>query len=292
MAITVLQGNLKEMAKGGPFYIRDMELAHHYCKGVGIELGAAAHNPFNLPNAINVAPFSDDPESVDYKDFLIYQQEQVRNCGHYAKVDLVGEADAVSVEDRSQDYVISSHVVEHLPDLLSAFMEWNRFLRPGGIIFMIFPKHDAAAMDALRPITPLSHFIEDWHLKRTIWTHSIEEGHGIRGHYHVFTLGSMLELIHWANLNLSLSWKIEAVEETDSKFGNGHTVICRYLPGETHTVDAARVYVQEPSNPEYIQMRMRQLLNTSSQMIAEEGFGAFSQRLLRWLRGERRYFRR
>jgi hypothetical protein len=52
----------------------------------------------------------------------------------------------------------------------------------------------------------------------------------LRGHYHVFTLGSMIELIHWCNLYVNLSWRIEALEETDSKVGNGHTVVCRYKP--------------------------------------------------------------
>ncbi len=227
MAITAIQGNLKDMTEGGPFYGREMELAHQYCQGSGIELGAAAHNPFNLPGSINVAPFSDDPNNVDYQDFLNYREAQIKNCGCYVTVDRVGEADAIPVGDCSQDYIVSSHVVEHLPNLLAAFVEWNRVLKPGGIAFMIFPKHDAAPADVDRPITPLSHFIEDYYVKRTIWDHALDPGHGIRGHYHVFTLGSMLELIHWGNHNLDLKWKVEAVELTDSKVGNGHTVVCR-----------------------------------------------------------------
>lgn len=294
MAITVAQGDLKEMIKEGPIYSSPMKLAHRYCTGSGIELGAAAHNPFDLPNSINVAPFSDDPSHVDYNDFMLYRQEQVRFCGHYVKVDLVGEADAIPVDDHSQDYVISSHVVEHLPNLVTAFLEWNRILRPGGVIFMIFPKRDALAKDVDRPITPLSHYIDDYNQKRTIWTHAVDAGHGIRGHYHVFTLNSMLELIQWANQNLNLGWKLEAVEETDSKVGNGHTVVCRYLPGEDHanSFNALKIDPLGRLQAKVVPRRLNQLLITSSIIIRQHGLRVFAGRLFRWLGGERRHNRK
>jgi hypothetical protein len=73
MAITTREGDLSKMKPGGPMYHPDMPLAHQFCSGMGIELGAAAHNSFNLPGSINVAPFSDDPSHTDYKDFRLYQ---------------------------------------------------------------------------------------------------------------------------------------------------------------------------------------------------------------------------
>ena len=36
-------------------------------------------------------------------------------CGEYAVIDVQAEAHALPFEDSSQDYVISSHVFEHLP---------------------------------------------------------------------------------------------------------------------------------------------------------------------------------
>jgi SAM-dependent methyltransferase len=292
MPIQTFQGNLDDMLKEGPIYGRDMELAHLYCKGNGVELGAAAHNPFNLPGSINVAPFSDQVDHVDYRDFMLYRGEQVKLCGHYAKIDLVGEAHAVPVDDASQNYVISSHVVEHLPDLISAFEDWNRILKPGGIIFMIFPKRDVLPSDAARPVTPLSHFIEDYALRRTVATHNSDAG--IRGHYHVFTLGSMLELIYWCNSNINLNWKVEAVEETDSKWGNGHTVVCRYVPETNHRqLQKQNLLVKRPTfSFGFLWMRTTQLMSASVHLLRTEGPMVFVKRLARWLRGERRYFGR
>ncbi len=279
------------MRPGGPVHYPDMALAHQYCVGQGIELGAAAYNSFDLPGSINVAPFADDPSQIDYVDFEFYKGEQIAWCGAYAEVDLVGEAHAIPVEDCSQDYVISSHVIEHLPNLIAAFLEWNRVLKPGGIVFMIFPKRNSLPLDASRAVTPLSHYIEDHYTGQTLYTHGFEGGHGVRGHYHVFTLGSMLELIDWCNHNLELHWKVEAVEETDSKVGNGHTVVCRYLPHEAQPEAPDYYPVPEPVL-RTTQMRIRQLARTSYQIMTTQGLPAFFQRLRKWLGGERRYYRR
>ena len=204
-------------------------LAHEHCKGQGIELGAAAHNMFNLPGSINVCPWNADATAFDQYDYLMNRTHQIDTCGIFAEVDLKGEADAIPVADHSQDYVISSHVVEHIADTISAFLEWKRVLRPGGTIFMIFPKRDAAVADVDRPITELQEFIDDYRQKLTYMTHACCPGHAQRGHYHVFTLALMLDLIAWCNAELDLGWEIVATEETDSKVGNGHTVVARQL---------------------------------------------------------------
>jgi ubiquinone/menaquinone biosynthesis C-methylase UbiE len=59
------------------------------------------------------------------------------------QVDVVAEATDLPFADGELDYVASSHVLEHLPDIFSAWLEWWRVLRPGGISFMIVPKRDA-----------------------------------------------------------------------------------------------------------------------------------------------------
>ena len=91
--------------------------AAEFCQGEGIEFGAAAHNPFNLPGSINVAPADDLP---------LYEQAQVEMCGQVAVIDIEAEAHAVPLPDASQDYIISSHVVEHLPDPIFSLTHVSR----------------------------------------------------------------------------------------------------------------------------------------------------------------------
>lgn len=200
------------MKRNKGILFNEMALAHSYCTGKGIELGAAAHNPFGLENCENIAPAEDE---------TFFSESQIMMCGKSAKIDRYGTANNIPVLDNSQDYIISSHVVEHVPDLIGAFLEWNRVLTDTGIIFMIFPKRNALQSDAGRELSTIADF-EHGHQnpQRTIDTDK---------HIWVFTLQSMIDLITYCNDAYSLGWEIIETEETDSKVGNGHTVVCRRM---------------------------------------------------------------
>lgn len=202
-----------------------MRLAFEYCKGEGIEFGAAAHNPFELPYCRNVAP-CDGVNAVyeqDMRDFAMYSKEQGDMCQQIAPVDLVGDMMHIPVEDNSLDYVISSHVIEHEPNPIQAFQNISRKIKDGGIVFMIFPKRNALYGDAIRPLTTLNAFIENYQSNKTPLTAGMEH----RTHYCVYSLQSMLNLVNWCNREKQLGWVLEALEETDSKVGNGHTLVFR-----------------------------------------------------------------
>lgn len=195
----------------------EMPLAHKYCIGQGIEFGAAAHNPFGLRGSINVAPAD---------DFDFYKYHQIKMCGQYAEIDIEAEAHDVPLPDESQDYIISSHVIEHIPNPIAAFLEWNRFLKPDGIIFMIVPKRDAHPPDKLRPISTLEEIIEAYEQNYTVDTFpdpTIDR----RGHYFVYKVLLVMEIIAYCNLELGFNWKTVRTEDSDSKVGNGFTVIAR-----------------------------------------------------------------
>lgn len=199
---------------------RESRLAKEWCKGNGIEFGAAAHNPFNLPGSINVAP-ADDLE--------IFRQAEVEMCGKFAEIDIQAEAHDVPLPDKSQDYVISSHVVEHFPDPIRAFLEWNRLLKAGGIIFMILPKPNAAPGDAEREIVSIEAIEEAYQNQYTV-DNFPDESLPRRSHYYVYSLERLLELIDHCNTHHNLNWEIVTTEATDSKVGNGFTVVARYIP--------------------------------------------------------------
>ena len=131
---------------------RESELAHQYLDGLkGIEIGGAAHNPFSL-DTINV-----DRVSHTHPDFAPYASEQMRLCGEVMPVDVVAPGDRLPFDDKSFDFVISSHVIEHFWDPIAALKEWARVARR--YIFIICPLRDALPSDVDKPLTPLSeHF--------------------------------------------------------------------------------------------------------------------------------------
>lgn len=185
----------------------------------GVELGAAAHNPFGVA-AINIAPAL---PSEAYHD-----QAQMGLCGEVAPIDLRGHAADMPLEDDSQDFVLSSHVLEHAPDLLRAFLEMARVVRPGGYIVMILPQPNALPGDD-RPETDVS---DIWRAYNEGWTwDTAPEGYafgGSAGHYWKLgcdTLKGFIVSLFRKNSRRNwpgLKWALIDVENPDSKVGNGY----------------------------------------------------------------------
>ena len=140
-------------APQGSKVMKEDALAHARLDGLrGLEIGAAAHNPFGLDTRNVAVP----------ADWEFYANSQ-RDLGvEPARVNIWATADNIPVGNASQDFVITSHVVEHLPDLIGALVEWDRVVRDGGYIYMIVPLKGALAEDGPRPLTPVEHFVDDW----------------------------------------------------------------------------------------------------------------------------------
>jgi 2-polyprenyl-3-methyl-5-hydroxy-6-metoxy-1,4-benzoquinol methylase/glycosyltransferase involved in cell wall biosynthesis len=200
-----------------PGIFREHALAHQLLDGLtGLEIGAAAHNPFGLRTR-NVAL----PEANEF-----YAENSRREIIVPAAVDIWAAADNIPVPDRSEDFIVSSHLVEHMPNPIGAFVEWDRILRDGGYVFMIVPLKGALPADKSRELTPLSHFVEDHNQKMTLDTHPTDGVPGERaGHYHTFTPDSLLEVVHFMRQKGLCAWALVAREDIDTKVGNGFTLV-------------------------------------------------------------------
>lgn len=234
--------------------VKGMALASKYCQGYGLELGAAAHNAFYLPACLNLAPC--DGEAFlypqDLEDYTHYKQEQANYHAAPAKVDALGDFLDIPFPDQTFDYLISSHVIEHVPNLFAAYVEASRVVKDDGVFFCIFPNRNAEPTDRVRALTTLEQMIDAY--EKRIDMSKIGE-HLWRGHHLVLSLQSMLRAINLIN-NVGLGhWLVESVEETDSKVGNGHTVVLRKQvglsnlvirdPGQFNDEIAARLRVQD-----------------------------------------------
>jgi SAM-dependent methyltransferase len=192
------------------------KFAQIYCTGKGLEIGASATNPFGV-DARNVAP-------NDQSDFEFYKSHQIKDCGEYAPVDIWAEGDDLPVPDNSQDFVLNSHVIEHLPNPIKALEEWHRVIKPTGCIFITCPWPHSLDRDVGREITTLTHVLEDYKLGKTIHTHEGEK----RSHYHVWTLGRFLEMVTFA---LPHKLYVVDVQDPEEKVKNGFSVVLRKRPG-------------------------------------------------------------
>lgn len=114
----------------------------------GIEIGGAAHNQFCL-DTINV-----DRIGIDHPEFANYASEQMRLCGEVMPVDVVAPGHNLPFDDKSFDFVISSHVIEHFYDPIEALQEWQRVARK--YIYIICPQRDALPSDRDKPLTDIA----------------------------------------------------------------------------------------------------------------------------------------
>jgi SAM-dependent methyltransferase len=187
-------------------------LAHKYLDGLrGIEIGASAINPFGLN--VKYVGLADE----------IYEEEQLRVVGKAILPDIVATADDIPLPAESEDFILSSHVVEHCPDLIKTLLEWYRLVRKEGYIFMIVPHPDASPSDRGRPLTTWRHIIEDF---RNHANPQTEPECGLFGHchYHVLSFDSMQEFVRKV-----FGARLELVDRRrlDDKVGNGFTLVYR-----------------------------------------------------------------
>jgi ubiquinone/menaquinone biosynthesis C-methylase UbiE len=69
--------------------------------------------------------------------------------------------DLTGTDDATYDFILASHVLEHLANPLRALEEWKRVLVPDGIVAIVVP-HKSVTFDHRRPFTTFEHIEEDY----------------------------------------------------------------------------------------------------------------------------------
>jgi SAM-dependent methyltransferase len=181
--------------------VRESLLAHRLLDGLkGLEIGGSAGSPWGL-----------DILNVDFSDSMdtIYKRAELEGFGEALPVDIIASGDDLPLPDESQGFVVSSHVLEHMPDPIKALAEWCRVIRPGGYILMIVPHRDRI-FDKPRPRTPLAEVIR---------RHATGNYPRADDHHSVWITEDIVELVHYLGLG------IVAVQDRDDKVGNGFAVV-------------------------------------------------------------------
>lgn len=129
----------------------------HYATGAGVELGPG-HNPFPVPTGTIVTYV--DRWTPDESARLFPELDGAQ----FPSPDLVAnfDTDRLSVlDDESEDFVICSHLLEHLANPLSLLVDIHRVLVADGLAILILPDR-RATFDSSRSPTPLAHLVRDY----------------------------------------------------------------------------------------------------------------------------------
>ena len=123
--------------------------------GTGIEIGAL-HNPFPVPSRVKV--FYAD-KSLPQERYEVYPDLLVEKI---VKPHIICDNSFPDqIRDRSLDFVIASHVLEHMDNPLKAMLAWHRILKPGGVVLCVVPEA-RFTFDKGRPLTTLDHLVWDF----------------------------------------------------------------------------------------------------------------------------------
>jgi hypothetical protein len=133
-----------------------------------------------------------------------------------------------NIGSETYDFVVASHVIEHIANPLKALVEWVRVLKEGGVLLVIVP-HKDGTFDHMRPVSSFEHLLDDFnrnvgeddltHLKEILSLHDLTvdpgagESQAFRSrslknyenralHHHVFDTRLVIDVVNWTGLQL------------------------------------------------------------------------------------------
>ena len=179
-----------------------LRLAKRYLGGLqGVEIGGSAQNDFAV-DVINVDRYGEGDQH-----YRFYKQAEIDAWGYGRPVDVVAAGHDLPFDSNSFDFVLASHVIEHVPDPMAALLEWARVARRS--LFLVVPHRDRT-FDRDRPLTPLSELIERHESGFT----SDEDRH-----WTVWTCETFLDLCE------HIGFEVLEARDPDARDGNGFAVI-------------------------------------------------------------------
>lgn len=218
-----------------PPRLKELQLhAHRFEDRIGLEIGGPSQF-FSKRGLTPVYPIARRIDNSNYSAVTVWGGSEVAidrfvyNPEREPGKQYIHEATALAaVAPESYDFVLSSHVLEHIANPIKALMEWMRVLRPGGILLLVVP-HKDGTFDHRRPTTTLTHLIDDFnkdtgendttHLPEILALHdlSLDPAAGTREefkarslenaknrclHHHVFDTRLVIDAVNYVGLQI------------------------------------------------------------------------------------------
>ncbi len=139
----------------------------HLFKGKrGVEIGGPSigfrkNGPlpiYNIIESLDNINYSDKTFWSSISEGQDYQYQEGKKTGRQIIADGI---DLSKIKDNSYDFMLSSHVIEHIANPIKAIEEWKRVIKENGHLFIIVPFRDKT-YDRKRPLTTIEHLIEDY----------------------------------------------------------------------------------------------------------------------------------
>jgi SAM-dependent methyltransferase len=199
-----------------------------HLSGEGIEIGPG-HVPFPLPPSLSVR-YVDRWEPTENKSLF----PELGDAPEFPKPDVIANLDMDRLgilADTSLDFVVASHVLEHLANPIAMLVEIYRVLRPGGRLILLIPDRHKT-FDRLRSPTPLAHLVDEYQrdvrevddehivdflvgtsaepgdLRRTFTPEEISLHRRRSVHVHVWDIEGFNEVVDYTRTDLGCRWEV------------------------------------------------------------------------------------
>jgi SAM-dependent methyltransferase len=200
----------------------------------GIEIGGPSR-AFSVRGIFPVYPIVGSLDNCNFSDATVWEgsiregNTFVFDRNRPAGRQHIVEATAMGrFASDSYDFVLASHVLEHVANPILALSEWKRLLREWGVLVLILP-HKDRTFDHRRPVTSLEHLIRDLnagtgeddltHLPEILALHDLDRDPGAGGdnefrlrcmqnnrnrclHHHAFDTSLVAEVAKYTGLDL------------------------------------------------------------------------------------------
>lgn len=182
--------------------------------GNGIEIGAKRF-PASVDKTKANVTYVDRVPVEKIREF--YHDESKR----YQELDIICNGETLElIDDKSQDFVIGSHVMEHFFNPLLALKNWDRVLKKNGIIYMIIPDK-RTFHDRDKETTTYSHLLEDFKNNKIMTPEHSD------GHEHFWTNKELLEIVY--NFQNDYNYDVILLFERDMKTFKDLVIVLRKI---------------------------------------------------------------
>lgn len=230
----------------------------------GLEIGGPS-KLFSKKGLLPIYPYLNSLDNCNFSNETIWEGRI--NYGYSFEYDknhslgrqyVLDATELNGIPSNQFDFILSSHVIEHIANPIKALFEWIRLLKDEGIFVIVLP-HKDGTFDHKRNITKLSHLINDYnsntpendltHLDEILELHDLEkdplagsfEQFRMRAlnnfanrclHHHVFNSYSAVRLIDFVKLKIIsveaiLPYHIIIIARKTKDFGN-HDIINKF----------------------------------------------------------------
>src|SRR5262249_21298395 len=212
----------RSVGKGAPLRWLENQILRRHLRGRGTEIGALWRR---------------SPVASGARVWYVDREASSDLTRHYSEIssplvqpDFVADAAHLPFEAGSLDFIIASHVLEHLPFPLTALESWYRLLSSRGTLLLRVPDK-RFTFDVKRQRTSLNHLLEeqkrpaafnkrahfadflqgvtDYRPGMSEFEHELKRlldlDYGI--HYHVWTTDDLRELLGYTRNGMKLAWR-------------------------------------------------------------------------------------